>query len=641
MRQTLSLIVAVCLVGVSGSARAATNLWMGANTANGPATDIDNASNWSLGWVPKNGDTAVFVFANANTNYLAIGPGSAFAPSALAFNGGAFYPAAEMDITVDKALTLSNLVLNVGNGVQYYYDLNRLRIGTLTSSIVTLTLTGNGEPLNISGDPKGSWGNIQVGQSNVVIDLTGSNITFSKGRQDSTYDTISGGVQQENAACTANSTLRFSGEGATITLKEQGVRGAALGCGFLNLAVKTNQTWTADPDAYVQLYYRNGAATAGPDIIRSLDGGRLDNLGTINLCVRNVSAGNHSSQATGMRLPGGTYGGLLLGAMGVNNSMRHDYFVLKDDVALQGRAVLASGTTNAATAYSLILESGWMYGFRSYWHMDLDGHNLALSNGLCFRDTATWYLNGSLASAELIATGSVVTVGGDLVIYSLNASPLGAALTANLVGRGFGIWGDAATIINLGGNYSNNCRSLNNQALSQSTVNLIGGAGVKQFEVGDAASSVVPTSGFALAALNIGNGTTAGNVQLVNNCLNDNPLVASNISDRIGEKLMVGTLALKAASTLDVNAQGVHIQTALTIAPDAWLDLHTGVTLEDRADITNFYGIGNQAAAWAMCRAQVKDSSNPGLEFVPDYVVGDNRTYWRAVPPQGPVFRMR
>lgn len=184
-----------------------------------------------------------------------------------------------------------------------------------------------------------------MGQSNVVIDLTGTDITFLKGKQYTTYDSIYGGVEAENATCTANSTLRFSGDAATITLKEQGVRGATIGCGYLNLAVRTNQTWNADPEAYVKVYYRGGAVTAGPEIIRSLDGGRLDNLGKVNVWV--TPAGfDYYTRATGMRMAGGSYGGIVIdaGAPG-----RNYYVVMKDSVAMQGRAVMPSGSTNAAT----------------------------------------------------------------------------------------------------------------------------------------------------------------------------------------------------------------------------------------------------------------------------------------------------
>lgn len=145
MKKSLSLIVAICLAGVSGSAWADSNIWQGANTAGGASTDIDAPGNWSLGWVPKAGDTAVFVFADVNQSDLAIGAGSAFAPSAVAFNGGGIFepgPRKNMYITVDKSLAMSNLVLKVYNYDAYYWDPSRLRIGTMTPTVpVTLTLT--------------------------------------------------------------------------------------------------------------------------------------------------------------------------------------------------------------------------------------------------------------------------------------------------------------------------------------------------------------------------------------------------------------------------------------------------------------------------------------------------------------------
>lgn len=657
MKQTLSWIAAVYLAGMSGSAWADNNNWQGANTSGKAETDLDmeNPAFWSLGHVPTTGDTAVFAFTVFQTN-LTIGAGSAFAPSSLTFTGGVLPPWDWAPyIAIDKSLTMSNLILNVGNdqSSNYPFDRDRLRIGTLTSSPVTLTLTGNGEPLNISSpSSKGSWANLLVGAPNVIIDLTGTNITFSRGAQ---YMTPSGGIgggnDEENAGCTSNSTFKFSGDNATITLKEQGVRFcAAFDAGRMNLAVKTNQTWNCDPEAFVNVAFRHGnlvAATAGPDIIRSLDGGRLDNLGNLNIRVKRIGNGMwHNSKATGMRLAGGTYGGLLLAVMPDNNYPRADYVVLKDNVVLQGRAVMPSDTTNAATPYSLVLQSGGSpnslnhagAASKSYWYLDTDGYGLALSNSLYFVDTSSQELNNTTPRATLIADGSTITVGSDIVIYSLYTSPLGALVPQagfgpTIAGRYFGIAGNSATVINLGGSFSNNCMSMIGDGLSKSTVNLIGGAGVKYFEVGDAGTNtVLRTDSFAIANLNVGNGTTAGNVQLVNNFVNDNPLVASNITDRIGEKLMVSNLNIKAASTLDVNAQFVHVQTALTIASDGWLDLHTGGALADGATVTNFYGAGDQSTGWATYSSRVKDTSNPTRQFVPSYVGADSKTYWQIAP---------
>ena len=70
------------------------------------------------------------------------------------------------------------------------------------------------------------------------------------------------------------------------------------------------------------------------------------------------------------------------------------------------------------------------------------------------------------------------------------ANPTAKAINAGYyIARGVGIVGDATTVINVGGNYSNNVASTTTGNLASSTLNFIGGSGgYKTFEVGDAAS---------------------------------------------------------------------------------------------------------------------------------------------------------
>ena len=131
--------------------------------------------------------------------------------------------------------------------------------------------------------------------------------------------------------------------------------------------------------------------------------------------------------------------------------------------------------------------------------------------------------------------------------------------------------------------------------------------------------------------MNIGDGTTAGNVQLVNEYLNDNPFVSDVATDKLGEKLIVGTLNIKAGSTLDVNGLNVEVgPTTLDIAGDAWLDLNTGLTLSYQQRIETFVGLTDQTATWAGFQSRVKDSTNPGYTFEP--TLYDGNTYWMAIP---------
>jgi hypothetical protein len=654
--QQIHAVIVACLASVAG---ADTNVWRGANTTNGASAQVsvDDPSLWSLGWVPTTGDTAAISFDSTNTAaHLYIPATSAFAPSALLFraNGNPANIAQTNWLFLDKSLTLSNLTMTVCNGTGSTRDNGRLRIGMLstTGSPVVLTLTGDGEALNIAGSPKTVWPAIIVGLATCTIDFQGTNITFSKGSQTTGVnapDCFNNGSDTDNAAAPSNSTVKFSADSAVINLADQGIRGATLGPGFLNLAVCTGQTWNAEQTAYVKFFYRAGVVgSPGPDIVQCLNGSRLDNLGLLNITLgRLYTSGGivanqatlSATKATGMRLVGGTYGSLRL-AGGIT-SLRDNYVVLKGDVTLRGRAIappaVVGSTTNPATATDagLILDTGTGV-IRTSWYLDTGGYALALSNSLRITDATASVTStvGNVVGALLIATDSTVTVGGDLVVHSDNLGPWAAPTSR--VTRAFGISGNAGTVLNLGGSYSNDCVSATGRGLSQSTVNLVGGSALRTFEVGDAwTNATVKTNSFSIETLNVGYGACPANVRLVNFCLNDNPIVQSNANDKLGEKLVVGNLNVGARSTLDANGQFVQIATALSIAPDAWLDLKSGQTLKACEAATNFFGEGDRTAAWLPCSGRVLDASNPGGRFVPAYVLSANRTYWQMLPRGG------
>ena len=115
--------------------------------------------------------------------------------------------------------------------------------------------------------------------------------------------------------------------------------------------------------------------------------------------------------------------------------------------------------------------------------------------------------------------------------------------------------------------------------------------------------------------------------------LNDNPLVASNAAvDKVGEKLVVNTLDVKAGSTLDTNGRIVNVgSSSLAIDTTATLDLNLGRALTDFEVVAEFVGDGDQSAAWDLLANRVVDSSNPGFTF--DAVAQAGKTYWRALPP--------
>jgi hypothetical protein len=287
----------------------------------------------------------------------------------------------------------------------------------------------------------------------------------------------------------------------------------------------------------------------------------------------------------------------------------------------------SSSTAPAATnVYSLILSTG-SSNYQSNWILDTDGYDLAMVGALRLHEGSDTTAN-PVSVARLDALAATVTIGGDVLIHSTNHSPW-APTNGFSVARTTGIRGDATSVFRLKGNYRNECRSYSGTSFHLSTFELVGGANVRTFEVGDAKTLTgVQGSSFSVATFNVGDGTVVGNVQLVNNVLNDNPIVSSNATDIVGEKLIAGVLNVNAGSTLDVNAQVAEVGTALTVAGDATLDLNTGLTLEDAQVLKHFYGRDDQTTAWTVCAGRVVDSDNPKATFAAVYDAGDDRTYW-------------
>lgn len=626
------VLVAIILIVSSGSLRAAeTNYWTGANTATGTAakTLVDDITNWSLGRVPGvgNDDVAWFGFYGVNEADLYIAATNVFTPSSIIFEAcaGATSWYADMDIYLDKSLTLDRLVCKgygaTGGGGPLFFD--RFRIGTMTTSNITVTLSGDGNALDMTaGCVTPPYFRLGSGVGNVLVDFKGTNIVFSKGQQiwRDYADNMAGGTQVENASNTANSTVRFSTPNANIDLEDQGPHASNLGLGLHNWEVRSDQVWTADPTAYVHLTPRNkNASGTAPLLVKSIGGGRLDNLDQINFVVARTDT-------SAMSIPGGTYGSLNL--YRGNTSNRDASFTLLDDVRFVGNAVVPPTATIPAqtNAYSVMLRSA--IGSLSKWSLVANGNDLTLDNGLWLYDETSSY-----CLIDAIASGSTVTVGGNVRIESKNSPWIVTNGTA--AARSLGIRGDATTIFRLKGNYENKCRSLYdanntlNKNFSASTVELIGGAAVKTWEVGDAETLTgVQKNSFSIGNLKVGNTTDTGNVQLVNNHLNDNPVTVTNSLDLVGEKLIVGTLAVGAESKLDINAQVVEVGSSLSIGAGGVLDLNTGIRFSTKQRVENMYGLGNQTAAWNAASASVVDSDNIGTTFTSVYDSGANKTYW-------------
>ena len=643
---------------------ATTNIWIGANTTGGTAaqTDLDDPVNWSLSRVPGVGNNDIALFPlHASHAPLDNTPEQAFAPSAILLDCN--NNNSSRTIHFGKSLVLSTLFFKPYAG---YPGGNsgcwsgRIRIGTNGAERVVLTLTGNGDALDLTSD-NAFWGSLVfVGDNPAAIDFTGTNITFSSAKGKRLLDSgIQGGTTAEDASGSSNGTIRFSTPHARIHLADQGPRGTTLGIGTANLVVRSDQIWTADSNAYVRSTARVGpTGVAAPPLVASLDGGRLDNLGALNFVLTRTS-GSGSSSTTGQRILGGTYGSLRLA--GGNTSRRDATYVLGGDVVLAGHCVLpvsanphtaeeaeyVSSSSSGTTPYGLQMLTGASQ--ISNWYLDLDGHALVVSNGLQIADAekATTSTSGSNhPSIRIHALGAHLTVLGDLDIHADNKAATNA-VGANATTRQIGIRANAGTVLDLGGSFRSNCRSLylatssannnNNQNFSTATVNLIGGADTERtFEVADASTLDAPARNtFSIGTLNVGTANVQANVRLVNEFLNDNPVDGwtegtdpANL--RIGERLVVGTLSIGPGSRLAVAGQEVRISSAFTMAPSATLDLCIGARLPIDTPVENFRASGNQTAAWHAFAPRVKDSTAPGATFLPAYARATDTTLWVA-----------
>ena len=653
-----------------------TNVWIGANTTTGSAaqTDFDDPANWSLARVPgvDNDDIALFPLHRSHAD-LALAASQAFAPAALLIDSDS--ASCSRPFLIDKSLVLSKLLFKpygatTGGGGAFWTG--RVRIGTNSTELVTLTLTGNGDALDLTG-ANAQWSCLQFGtEGTALIDFTGTDISFSANKGTRAFDSsIQGGTTAENADGNRNGTLRFSTPGAHVHLAAQGPRGSAIGLGTANLAVRSDQTWTADPTAYIRSTARIGpSGVAAPPLVASVDGGRLDNLGALNFVVTRTSNSSPSA-TTCQRILGGTYGSLR--CAGGNTSRRDSYYALGGDVVLAGHCVLplnanprtaeeaplVSATSARTTPHGLQMLTGPSQ--ISNWFLDLAGHTLVVSNGVQLADAENATTSSSASSnpdIRIHALDAHLTVLGDLDIHADNKAATNT-VHGNYATRYLGIRGNAGTVLDLGGSFRSNCRSLYlatssannnlNQNFSTATVNLIGGADVERtFEVADASTLDAPARNtFSIGTLHVGTDSATANIRLVNEYLNDNPTngwtEAMDPNDlRAGERLVAGTLSIGPGSRLAVNGQQVRIAGAFTMAPTATLDLCTDAAPAIGTEIANFRATGDQTAAWSAFASRVKDSTAPAAHFAPAYDAATDTTFWvSAPPPQRTLFKVR
>jgi hypothetical protein len=652
MKRHIRIALAASMV-LSGMTQAASYDWRGVNTADlythlsalgsppfglAPYTNANTDSYeyapgsfyslWKTGGVPGGvpgaSDTAVFNWNTSQTsvwssNTATVGDGDnvvidgAFAVKEISLIAAAFnepFRDENARLEIRKALSIDKVSFNIG-----YSSAGGGTGNLFIASGSSLTLTGSDPVSFATGSNKRSgWNSFNV--------ETGASLIFDGATQ--TIDDY--GFLTERMLGGGNVT--FANQNATINMGAAGT--STIPTLFLDsqiLTVDHRQTWNADSTSRISVVMVPGSVGAGQDIIKSATGARLDNLDTVNIEVTRSSSTN-TSATTGGRLVGGEYGSLKLSG-GTTSNRRHDV-VATGDIALKGATVSAPGGGNPAfaTTYGLEIQNGSGTSLSS-WYFTVSGYALDITNGVLLRDASSIGNTSTNRNAIIVANDSAVTIGGNLVYDSVNDQPeSGSPFT------GVALAGNAGTTINLKGSFDTNMAPFTGTQWSTlAAFNLVGGPSVKTFEVGDAAALTgVQANTYSISTLNVGDGVLAGNVQLVNNHLNGNPFLADEAVDKLGEKLIVGTLSIKANSVLDTNGQVVEVGPAtLDIASSAWLDLQ-GAAYDANLVARNFYGLTDQSIAWELLADYVKDSANPSYTFQAYYDSGEGKTYFQVVP---------
>ncbi len=572
------LLGAVCFL-ITTSAFAEDNRWLGINTAStgSGVTNVDDAASWSLGRVPGvgNDDRALFYFdGNAATQgNIYVTSDNLFAPSAIYFNGnsGGSTHAQTSRIYLNKSLTLTNLTIRTYTGSgSASRDHNRFNIGE------KLTLSGDGEVLDMY--PKNT-----VITLNADVDITGSDIVFS-------------GKASGNMG--GSSKISVVNENANVSLGYE--NGPALGLGYNLLFVRANQVWDATADSYL-----SGYGNSYTNVINSVDEGRLDNLGGLNVLV-----GRPTNATVDMTFRGGSYGSFrLTGADG--GSGRNCRVKQTGDVSFTQKVpnekyaihLRGSGSSNTADFYT-------------------EGYRLELLAGSL---ELVGYQTKNVRLIDTLGTG--IYINGDINIYTPDRSPW--VVTNGLTPTtSVGIAGDEHTELFFTGSYSNNCKSYSGSGLSMATVYAVGEGNTQYFEVGDSKyQTALASSTFGIDTLNVGFGSTNAYLKLVNNFLNNNLIIQTNESDKVGEKLIVNNLNINSGSTLDVNGMFLDINNSLAIDNNSYMDLNTGLVLSKGDVIDNVVGFGDMSSSWSGFQDQVKDSSQPDVAFKPVVIDSPDTPY--------------
>jgi hypothetical protein len=657
MRTVCSSAVVACALASAvalstPSAHAQDITWNGLNsvsTGNGGTlgTDPADANNWLPMQVPTTGDRAIIKFndfhgfdpAPPASDVVVVSSNTTFIPDALTYTMNNATDGVSAFV-INKSMTMTDIT-SLTAGVTTTGDMiSRLRISQGANT--TLTLTGatpldftqsNFQVLNLGWVGDGAtadvtYQNDPAGKApngfRTVVNLTNANITFAAPSQTATVQNdaftvgafgISGGSAQEDLTNANNSAINFAAVAGTINLATAGARKTGtLTTGYAQLNARSDQTWLADPTSLIRIHHKNAPVgfTNAPYLVGSITGARLDNMGQVHFYVDMMN--DDFGKGTGangraMQIYGGTYGSIQVNTTPSGNN--HTWMMLADNVTLASNGVQVGtytgggGNVNATTTpYGLTLAAGGAASSGNESSIFLNGKTLTVNQGVLLDGTtlARTVATNNAEAMKIDATASTLTVNGDVLIQSQNQSAADSNVdgggTGNYASRRIGIFGDANTIVNLGGSFSTNTASLSSNyvppnppddplgvplealanGLSQATVNLVGGATLRTFEVGDASTKVdlnsdvvVPasqfrlTGGYSIGTLNVGNGVTAGNVQLVNNQLNDNAIVTPSGATSAGEKLIAGNLNVNTSSSLDLNGQTALVTVAATV----------------------------------------------------------------------------
>lgn len=633
--------------------------WTGLNAFSDPdsgATDINDGANWTdgstTGTVPGVGDTAIINFVGGNDTSLKgdlfIDSGDTdFNPSALIFNSNVNPDSwrQSSDLYLDKSLDLSGgfTFSGYGSGGGSGQQQSRFRIGTqalgVSIDIGSWTMNNN--------SPGWAWFNFGTGDGTPgnapEFNFTGSSITFNSPNNDLSQS-INGGTSSEDALLAVNPRWNFTNTGGSIHLEQGANRTTGtIGLGQVHLNVRSDQTWTADPLAFISMSGSAGSGgNSGKFIVGSIDGGRLDNMSQVNLKVTGTTSS--AGLSTAMQFVGGTYGSFWQQGDG-NTVSRSQAVKMNDDVAFTGSVVMFDGdgeayASNYGMALTQVASSGGSATTDDQ-NFYTQGNALDITNGLLFDDQSLTTKPGR--NLKVLAEGSNVSIGGDVMMTGdASKLPGGTDVNNNIALDG----GATGANVTLGGSWIVQTVSANGSSndynLSASTLTMNGGDGVaaETFEVGDASSTTgVQAQTWSVGTFNVGvdAGDTA-NLQLVNDYLNNNPFVSDPNVDKVGEKLIAGALNIRENSTLDANLGVAAVEVAdLLLETGAVLDLNTNIALSDGQLIDDFVGLGDQTGDWAGFASQVTDSSNPLFAFNPIYQGGTDTTVWQAslVPEPG------